>query len=178
MLLTPGGAYDKAWKIAGGRGEAVDPSYSGRRGMSVGQPSWEDRAASVLLLFLIGYGEIDPRLLSGAGEENLKIRRVEKGGRKGFQVFRTYGSVETPVGELWIGHAARFKVSKEELRHLVEEARRTAPDLSGVKKMWQTLEWFNTDVTFTGRWIVAGTANTQQAAWYIALFGEPKSISG
>jgi hypothetical protein len=46
----------------------------------------------VLLRFLIGYGEAD-----------LKFIRVEKGGRKGFQVFRVYGGVETPVGELWIG---------------------------------------------------------------------------
>jgi hypothetical protein len=34
---------------------------------------------------------------------NLKFRLVEKGGRKGFQVFRVYGGVEAFVGELWIG---------------------------------------------------------------------------
>ncbi|MFZ8807096.1 MAG: hypothetical protein ACO2PN_03205, partial [Pyrobaculum sp.] len=45
VLLTPKSAYEKARDIAKGRGEAVDPSYSGRRGLSVGQPSWEDRAA-------------------------------------------------------------------------------------------------------------------------------------
>jgi hypothetical protein len=183
VLLTPRSAYDKAWKIAGGRGEAVDPSYSRRRGRSVGQPSWEDRAASVLLRFLIGYGEIDPQLLSGAGEADLKFRRVEKRGKKGrvvrgFQVFRTFGGVEAPVGELWIGKTAYFTLSEEELRRFVEEAKRTAPDLSGIKKIWQTLEWLNTDVSFTGGQIVAGTAHLWQAAWYIALFGEPESTSG
>jgi hypothetical protein len=173
VLSTPGGAYNKAGKIAGARGETVDPSYSGRRGRSVGQPGWEDRAASVLLRFLIGYGEAD-----------LKFRRVEKGDEKGrvvrgFQVFRTFGGVETPVGELWIGKtAAHFTLSKEELKRFVEEAKRTAPDLSGIRKIRQTLEWFNTDVSFTGRWIVATTADTRQAAWYVALFGEPESISG
>jgi DNA-binding Lrp family transcriptional regulator len=172
MLLTPKGAYKKADRIANVRGETVDPSYSSRRGRSVGQPSWEDRAASVLLRFLIGYGEVD-----------LKFRRIEKGDEKGrvvrgFQVFRAYGGVETPVGELWIGEVARFKVSKEELRRFVEEAKETAPDLSGIKKIWQTLEWLNTDVTFNKEWIVAGTAHTWQAAWYVALFGEPESISG
>jgi hypothetical protein len=90
----------------------------------------------VLLRFLIGYGEAD-----------LKFRRVEKGGRKGFQVFRVYGGVEAPVGELWIGKTAYFKVSKEELRRLVEEAKRTAPDLSGLDKAPQYLEWRATDVS-------------------------------
>jgi len=166
VLLTPRSAYEKAKDIAKGRGEAVDPSR-------VGTAGWEDRAAFVLLRFLAGYGE-------AAG---LKFRRVEKRGKKGrvergFQVSRIYGGVEAPVGELWIGDVARFKISKEELRRFVEEARRTAPDLSGVKKIWQTLEWFNTDASFDGGWIVAGTANTQQAAWYIGLLGEPESFSG
>ena len=160
VLSTPGGAYQKADRIAERRGEAVDPSRSGAAG-------WEERAASVLLRFLIGYGEAD-----------LKFRRVEKGNEKGFQVFRTFGGVETPVGELWIGDVARFKVSKEGPRRLVEEAERTAPDLSGIKKIWQTLEWFATDVSFAGKWIETATADTRQAAWYIALFGKPKSISG
>jgi hypothetical protein len=161
VLSTPGGAYQKADRIAERRGEAVDPSRSGAAG-------WEERAASVLLRFLIGYGEAD-----------LKFRRVEKGNEKGFQVFRTFGGVETPVGKLWIGKStARFKVSKEGPRRLVEEAERTAPDLSGIKKIWQTLEWFATDVSFAGKWIEAATADTRQAAWYIALFGKPKSISG
>jgi len=160
VLSTPGGAYQKADRIAERRGEAVDPSRSGAAG-------WEERAASVLLRFLIGYGEAD-----------LKFRRVEKGNEKGFQVFRTFGGVETPVGKLWIGDVARFKVSKEGPRRLVEEAERTAPDLSGIKKIWQTLEWFATDVSFAGKWIEAATADTRQAAWYIALFGKPKSISG
>jgi hypothetical protein len=161
VLSTPGGAYQKADRIAERRGEAVDPSRSGAAG-------WEERAASVLLRFLIGYGETD-----------LKFRRVEKGNEKGFQVFRTFGSVETPVGKLWIGKStARFKVSKEGPRRLVEEAERTAPDLSGIKKIWQALEWLNTDASFAGKWIEAATADTRQAAWYIALFGKPKSISG
>jgi len=173
VLWTPRSAYDKADRVAERRGEAVDPSYSGRRGRSVGQPSWEDRAASVLLRFLIGYGETD-----------LRFRRIERRDEKGhvvrgFQVFRVYGGVEAPVGELWIGEsAARFNVSKEELRRFVEEAKKHAPDLSGVKKIWQALEWLNTDVSFLRKWIVASTAHTWQAAWYIGLFGEPKSISG
>jgi hypothetical protein len=172
VLLTPGGAYDKAKDVAKSRGEAVDPSYSGRRGRSVGQPSWEDRVASVLLRFLIGYGEAD-----------LKFRPVEKKGKKGcvergFQVFRTFGGVEAPVGELWIGKTAYFKVSKEELRRRVEEAKKHAPDLSGLRKIWQTLEWFATDASFIGKWIEAATAHLWQAAWYIALFGEPEPPSG
>ncbi len=177
VLLTPKSAYKKADRIAKERGEAVDPSYSGRRGRSVGQLGWEDRAASVLLRFLIGYGEAD-----------LKFRHVEKKGKKydekgrierGFQVFRTFGGVEAFVGELWIGEStARFNASKEELRRFVEETMRTAPDLSGVKKIWHALEWFNTDASFTGKQIEAATADTRHAAWYIALFGEPESISG
>jgi len=46
VLPTPGGAYEKAWEIAKGRGEAVDPSRSPK-----GAVDWEDRAASVLLRF-------------------------------------------------------------------------------------------------------------------------------
>jgi len=202
VLSAPRTAYEKAGKIAGARGEAVDPSRSrkgtrtwkvaGGRGGAVDlsrvEEDWKDRAASVLLRFLIGYGEVDPRLLSGAGETTLKFRLIERGGKKddekkrverGFQVFRVYGGVETPVGELWIGKtAAHFTLSKEELKRLMEEAKKHKPDLSGIKKIRQTLEWFNTDVSFTGRWIVATTADTRQAAWYVALFGEPESISG
>jgi hypothetical protein len=174
VLLTPKGAYDKAWKIAKGRGEAVDPSRSRR-----GTAGWEDRAASVLLRFLIGYGEIDPQLLSGAGEVNLKFRLIEKDGRKGFQVFRVYGGVEAPVGELWIEKTATyFKVSKEKLRRFVEEAERTAPDLSGIKKIWHALPWFATDASFTGRQIEATTAHLWQLKWYIALFGEGRASGG
>jgi hypothetical protein len=163
VLLTPKGAYDKAKGIAKGRGESVDPSRSPK-----GAVDWEDRAASVFLRFLIGYGEAD-----------LKFRRVEKRGEKGrvergFQVFRAYGVVEAFVGELWIGEVAYFNVSKEELRRFVEEAKRTAPDLSGIKKIWQTLEWLNTDMSFLRGWIVAATAQPWQLAWYIALFGEGK----
>ena len=207
ILSAPVTAYEKAGKIAGARGEAVDPSRSrrrakaggiaGGRGGAVDLPhvkaaDWEDRATSVLLRFLIGYGEIDPQFSSGIGEVNLKFRLVEKDGKKddekkrveggverGFQVFRAYGGVEAPVGELWIGKtAAHFTLSKEELRRLVEGAKKHKPDISGIKKIWQTLEWFNTDVSFTGRWIVATTADTRHAAWYVALFGEPESISG
>ncbi len=133
----------------------------------------------MLLRFLIGYGEIDPQLLSGAGEADLKFRRVEKGDRKGFQVFRVYGGVEAPVGELWIGKsAAYFNVSKEELRRLVEEAKRTAPDLSGFDKAPQYLEWRATDVTTVGRQIVGTTVHSWQLRWYFGLLGEEKSFSG
>jgi hypothetical protein len=64
------------------------------------------------------------------------------------------------------------------LRRFVEEAKRTAPDLSGIKKIWQAYGVVATDVSFAGRQIVAATADTRQAAWYIALFGEPESTSG
>jgi hypothetical protein len=158
-LLTPLSAYQKADRIAERRGESVDPSRSPK-----GAVDWEDRAASVLLRYLLGR----------AVSEDLVFRRVEGG----FEVFRAYGGVEAPVDVLKIGSVNYSKASKEELRRFVEEAKRTAPDLSGVKKMWQTLEWFNTDVSFTGKWIVASTADIRQAAWYVALFGEPKPTSG
>jgi hypothetical protein len=158
VLLTPGGAYEKAKDVAKRRGEAVDPSRSPK-----GAVDWEERAASVLLRFLIGYGEAD-----------LKFRRVEKG----FQVFRTYGSVEAFVGELWIGKVARFNISKEELRRRVEEAMKMAPDLSGFDKALQYLEWRATDVTTVKRQIVGTTVHSWQLRWYIALLGEPESLSG
>jgi len=160
VLLKPGSAYVKAERVAKRRGETVDPSRSGPAG-------WEDRAASMLLRFLVGYSEAD-----------LKFRRVVKGGRKGFQVFRVYGGVEALVGELWIGEVAYFKVSEEELRRLVEEARKTAPDLSGFDKAPQYVAWRATDVSASGKRIVAATAHTWQAAWYFGLLGEEKSISG
>ncbi len=62
VLLTPRSAYEKADRVARGRGESVDPSRSPK-----GAVDWEDRAASTLLRFLVGYGEAD-----------LKFRRVEK----------------------------------------------------------------------------------------------------
>jgi hypothetical protein len=160
VLSTPATMHRRAWNIAKMRGETVDPSYSHKevkaggiaegRGEAMDLPhvkaaDWEDKTASVLLRFLIGYGEIEPRLLSGAGEASLKFRLVErevkKDGEKrlverGLQVFRVYGGVEAFVGELRIGDVARFKVSKEELRRFVEEAKRTAPDLTGIKKIW------------------------------------------
>jgi hypothetical protein len=158
VLSAPVTAYGKAWEIAKGRGEAVDPSR-------MGAASWEDRAASVLLRYLLGR----------AVSEDLMFRRV----KGGFEVFRAYGGVETRVDTLKIGEtAALSKAGEEELRRFVEEAKRTAPDLSGIKKIRQTLEWFATDVSFLRKWIEAGTANTWQAAWYVALFGEPKPISG
>jgi hypothetical protein len=160
VLLTPEGAYEKAKRIAKGRGEVVDPSYSGRRERSVGQPSWEDRAASVLLRYLLG----------SAVNEDLKFRRVEGG----FEVFRTYGGVETRIDELKIGKAAHSKAGEEELRRFVEVAKEAAPDLSGIRKIWQTLEWLNTDVSFLRKQIVAGTAHPWQLRWYIALLGKGK----
>jgi hypothetical protein len=163
VMSTPTTAHWKAKEIANARGETVDPSYSSRRERSVGQPNWEDRAASVLLRFLIGYGEAD-----------LKFRLVEKSGRKGFQMFRTFGGIEAPVGELWIGKStARFKVSEEELRRLVEEARRTALDLSGFDKAPQYLAWRATDVTTVGRQIVGTTVHSWQLRWYFSLLGGP-----
>jgi len=160
VLLTPWSAYNKADRIADARGETVDPSRSPK-----GAVDWEDRAASVLLRYL----------LSRAVSEDLVFRRVEGG----FEVFRAYGGVEARVDVLKIGEtAALSKASEEVLRRFVEETKRMVPDLSGVKKIWQALEWLNTDVSFLRKWIVASTAHTWQAAWYVALFGEPKPIGG
>jgi polyhydroxyalkanoate synthesis regulator phasin len=163
VLLTPRSAYEKADRVAERRGESVDPSRSPK-----GAVDWEDRTASVFLLFLIGYGKAD-----------LKFRHVEKEGKRGFQVFRSYGGVEAPVGELWIGKtAAYFKVSKEEVRRFVEEAKKTAPDLSGLHKAPQYLEWCATDVSFDKRQILAATAHPWQLAWYFGILGKEKSFSG
>ncbi len=165
VLLTPRYTYNKAKRIAKSRGEVVDPSYSSRRGRTVGQPSWEDRAASALLRYL----------LSKAVSEDLVFRRVGEG----FEVFRAYGGVEVGVDVLRIWETvASSKADEEVLRRFVEEAKETAPDLSGIKKIWHALEWFATDMSFTGRQIEATTAHTWQAAWYIALFGEPEPPSG
>ena len=79
---------------------------------------------------------------------------------------------------LKIEKVAYSKASEEVLRRFVEEAMKMAPDLSGVRKMWQALEWLNTDVSFAGKWVEAATADTRQAAWYIGLFGKPESTSG
>ncbi len=161
VLSVPRGAYKKAKEIAKGRGEAVDPSRTRR-----GTAGWEDRATSVLLRYLLGR----------AVNEDLKFRRVEGG----FEVFRAYGGVEAHVDALKIGEAASSMAAGEELRRFVEEARRLAPDLSGFDKAPQHLEWRATDVTTYRRQIVAATAHSWQAAWYIALLGEPKpkSFSG
>jgi hypothetical protein len=193
VLPTPGGAHSNADRVAKRRGESVDPSRS-RRGAKAGEVAggrggavepphvevadWEDRAASVLLRFLIGYGEIGPRLSSGAGETDLRFRRVEKEGKKGFQVFRTFGGVEAPVGELWIGDTAYFNASEEELERLVEEAKRTAPDLSGLDRSRQYLEWRATDVTTSWGRIVGTTAHSWQLRWYFSLLGEEESSNG
>jgi len=172
VLSTPRTAYDKAKWAARGRGGAVNPSR-------VGATGWEDRVASVLLRFLIGYGEIDPRLSSGAGEADLKFRRVEKEGMKGFQVFRIYGGIETTVGELWMGKTTvYFKVSKEEPRRLVEEAKRHKPDLSGMDKAPQYVAWRATDVSTSGKRIAAATVHSWQLRWYLGLLGEEESLSG
>jgi len=88
VLLTPWSAYAKAKDVAKGRGEAVDPSYSRQRGRSVGQPSWEDRAAAALLRYLLGRAVI----------EDLMFRWVEGG----FEVFRAYGGVEVRIDVLKI----------------------------------------------------------------------------
>jgi len=206
VLSTPKTAYDKAGGIAGKRGEAVDPSRSRKgaktwkiaegRGGVVGSSrveaaDWEDRAASVLLRLLIGYSEIDPQLSSESGEVSLKFRlvenvskeddekkRVEGGVKRGFKVFRAYGGIEAPVGELWIGDVAYFTLNKEGLRRLVEEAKRAAPDLSGFDKSRQYVAWRTTDVTTVGRQIEAGTVHSWQLRWYFGLLGEEKSFSG
>jgi hypothetical protein len=171
VLLTPISAYSKADRIANARGETVDPSRSPK-----GAVDWEDRATSVLLQFLIGYGEAD-----------LKFRHVKKEGKKydergriekGFQVSRIYGGVEAFVGELWIGDVARFNISKEGLRRRVEEAIRMAPDLSGFDKAPQYVEWLATDVSTSWRQIVASTVHPWQLRWYIGLLSGPKSFSG
>ncbi|MCC6035699.1 MAG: hypothetical protein LM559_01435 [Pyrobaculum sp.] len=162
VLLTPRSAYEKADRVANARGETVDPSRSSKEAVD-----WEDRAASVLLRFLVGCGEAE-----------LKFRRIEKGGRKGFQMFRTFGGVEAPVGELWIGEVTYFNVSEEELRRRVEEAKRTALDLSGMDKAPQYVAWRATDVTTSGRQIVASTVHSWQLRWYVSLLGGPKSFRG
>ncbi len=157
VLLTPRSAYEKAWEIAKGRGKAVDPSR-------VGAAGWEDRAASALLRYLLG----------SAVDEDLKFRRVEGG----FEVFRTYGRVEARVDVLMVEGQPRSKATSEELRRFVEEAKRTAPDLSGFDKAPQYLEWRATDVSFIGKRIVGTTAHPWQLAWYIGVLGEEESFSG
>jgi hypothetical protein len=156
VISTPMGTYKKAKRIAKGRNEAVDPSRlpKGAAGR------WEDRAASALLHYLLG----------SAVNEDLKFRHIGEG----FEVFKAYGGVEAHIDTLKIGETTRSKATGEELRRFVDEARRTAPDLSGIKKIWQTLEWLNTDMSFLRGWIVAATAQPWQLAWYIALFGEGK----
>ncbi len=157
VLLTPISAYEKAWDIAKGRGEAVDPSRMGAAG-------WEDRAASALLRYLLGR----------AVDEDLVFRRVEGG----FEVFRVYGGVETRVDVLKIGETARSEAGEEELRRSVEEAKRQVPDLSGFDKAPQYLAWRATDVTTSGKRIVAATVHPWQLRWYFGLLGEEESISG
>jgi len=157
VLLTPRSAYNKAWEIAKGRGEAVDPSR-------VGAAGWEDRAASALLRYL----------LSRAVDENLMFRRVGEG----FEVFRAYGGVKTHVDELKIEEVAHSKTAGEELRRFVEEAKREAPDLSGFDKAPQYVAWRATDVTTVKKLIAAATVHFWQLRWYFGLLGGPKSFSG
>ncbi len=159
VLLTPRGAYEKAWEIAKGRGEAVDPSR-----LRVGAAGWEDRAASAPLRYLLG----------SAVDEDLKFRRVEGG----FEVFRTYGGVEARVDVLMVEGQPRSKATSEELRRFVEEAKRTAPDLSGFDKAPQYVAWRATDVSFIGKRIVGTTAHPWQLAWYIGVLGEEELFSG
>jgi hypothetical protein len=130
----------------------------------VGKPSWEDRAASALLRYLLGR----------AVDEDLKFRRV----KRGFEVFRAYGGVETHVDVLKIEEVARSKASEEELRRFVEEARREAPDLLGLDKSRQYLEWRATDVTTSEGRVETSTARSWQLRWYFSLLGEEKSFSG
>jgi hypothetical protein len=119
------------------------------------------------------------RRVERSGKKDDEKRRVVKGVKRGFRVFRTYGGVEAPVGELWIGKtAAYFKVSKEELRRFIEEAKRTVPDLSGIQRIRQVLPWLNADVSFAGWYIVGGTARLWQLRWYLALFGGGRASGG
>jgi hypothetical protein len=157
VLPTPRSVHEKAEDIANARGETVDPSR-------VGAAGWEDRAASALLRYLLGR----------AINEGLMFRRV----KGGFEVFRAYGGVEARVDVLKIGETVRSKADEEVPRRLVEEARRMAPDLSEIRKIWQTLEWFATDASFFRKWIAAGTAHLWQLRWCFALFGEPEPPSG
>ncbi len=71
-----------------------------------------------------------------------------------------------------------WRVSWEELSRYVEEARRAAPDLSGLDKAPQYLEWRATGVTTSGRQIEAATAHPWQLRWYFSLLGEEKSFRG
>ncbi len=94
-------------------------------------------------------------------------------------MFRSYGGVETPVGELLIGKTATyFKVSGEELRRFVEEAMRMAPDLSGMDTSSQYVEWLATDVSASWGLIEAATVHSWQLRWYFGLLGGPKSFRG
>jgi hypothetical protein len=93
-------------------------------------------------------------------------------------VFRIYGGVEARVDVLKIGETARSKAGKEELERFVEEARRTAPDLSGFDKAPQYLEWYATDVSTSGGRIEAATAHPWQLRWYFGLLGEEESFRG
>ncbi len=128
VLSAPVTAYEKARVIAKGRGEAVDPSCSHRKAAG-----WEDRVAAMLLRYL----------LDRAVSEDLMFRRVGEG----FEVFRAYGGVETRVDELKIGWAARTEAGEKVLKRFVEEARKNAPDLSGLDKAPQYVAWRTTDVS-------------------------------
>ncbi len=159
VMSTPATAYQKAWRIADSRGEAVDPSRLRKEAAG-----WEDKAASALLRYLLGR----------ADEAVLKFRRVGEG----FEVLRAYGGVESHLDTLMVEGQPRSKAAEEELNRFVEEAKGMAPDLSGFDRAPQYLEWRATDMSSSRGWIEASTAHPWQLAWYIALFGEPESISG
>jgi hypothetical protein len=61
---------------------------------------------------------------------------------------------------------------------LVEEAKRTAPDLSGLDTAPQYLAWRATDVSTVGRQIVGATVHSWQLRWYFGPLGGPDSFSG
>ncbi len=113
-------------------------------------------------------------LLSKAVSEDLQFRRVGEG----FEVFRAYGGVGARVDMLKIEEVARSKAGEEELKRFMEEARREAPDLLGLDKAPQYVEWRATDVTTSEGRMEAGTARSWQLRWYFSLLGNPKSFRG
>jgi hypothetical protein len=66
LWIRPARVRAKAGEVAGGRGGAVDPH--------VGAVDWEDKAASTLLRFLIGYGEAG-EVISSLDSSRRKARR-------------------------------------------------------------------------------------------------------
>jgi hypothetical protein len=60
----------------------------------------------------------------------------------------------------------------------VEEAKKTAPDLSGFDKAPQYVAWRATDMSTVGRQIVGATVHSWQLRWYFGLLGNEQSFSG